>query len=264
MQENFDPPLFMREGTKVSVDLARTPYFGNIGGHPAYFEKLPDGVTELLPASHNPDVALGNEYQVQALSPEMPDPNFGDQTRLIFEVPQVEYKPLPATRENAAAFGFTLVEAGQGICIDPHVPLLTQVDYEYGMFAGHRSPYQGTGYQLLGSVCTDLEYHEFPHVFASVDPHLPLVISVGRYWPNSNKICLADLWVPCGSALYSPSRFKPTEPQCLDLHGNRNSALACWPGIQRSSIHTKTLLRTDGGFFHWFWSELPTIHPLLK
>jgi hypothetical protein len=50
---------------------------------------------------------------------------------------------------------------------------------------------------------------------------------------------------------------------CLDLHGNRNSALACWRGIERSSVKTQTLLQTEGGYFYWFWNELPTTHPLL-
>ena len=158
----------------------------------------------------------------------------------------------------------TLVEEGQGIRVSKRVKRLEQVDYEYGMFAGHQSPYQGTGPRLLGTVCTDLECHDFPHIFASIDLDLPLVISVGRYWPKLNKMYLADLWLPRGKALYVPPRPRLAGQEYLDLHGNRNSALACWQGIEHTSVRTRTLLQTEGGYFHWFWNELPTIHPLLK
>ena len=89
------------------------------------------------------------------------------------------------------------------------------------------------------------------------------MISVGKYWPQQQKICLADLWLPRGMALYVPPRPSLPGQTCLDLHGNRNSALACWRGIERSSVKTQTLLQTEGGYFYWFWNELPTTHPLL-
>jgi len=137
---------------------------------------------------------------------------------------------------------------------------LQQIEYEYGVFAGHWSPYQNTGNTLLSVVCTDLEHHNFPHVFASTDATQPLVTSVGRYWPKLGKICLADLWVPRGSALYIPP--KPASPSlaCIDLHNNRNSARACWGDIRQNSIVTHTLLQNENGYFFWYWNALATAH----
>ncbi|MEG0052588.1 MAG: hypothetical protein RR715_04935 [Comamonas sp.] len=262
-QEYFDPLLFIKEGETIAVNLLRTPFFCNIGGRPQYFKEPPAGVRLLEPASSDSDVAIGREYRVTAATTTQPSPQYGDQTQLEFLADRIEYEPLYATREIAAAFGMTLVEESQGVRVSSPESELEQIDYEYGMFAGHMSPYQGTGYRLLGVVCTDLEHHNFPHVFASVDPQLPLVISVGRYWPELQKICLADLWVPRGKALYVPPRPKLKCQPCLDLHGNRNSALACWKGIGQASVKTQTLLQTKGAYFHWFWNDLPSNHPLL-
>lgn len=260
-QEFFDPVPFIKEGAKTPIDLSRTPFFCNIGGFARYFETPPGGVQLLEPSISDPTVALGNEYRVRSATPEQNDPRYGEQTRLEFLADQVEYRPLWAIRDTAAAFGMTLVEPGQGIRVSSPQPRLTQIDYEYGMFAGHRSPYLGTGYRLLPKVCTDLEHHDFPHVFAAVDPHLPLVISVARYWPQRQQICLADLWLPRGHALYVPPRLPGQS--CLDLHGNRNAALACWQGLGQTSIRTQTLLQTEDSYFYWFWNDLPSVHPLL-
>jgi hypothetical protein len=185
-------------------------------------------------------------------------------TQLGFIADEVVFEPMWATRDVAAAFGITLVEMGQGVRLSSPVKDLAQVDYEYGVFAGHSSPYQGTGRRLLTVVCTDLEHHDFPHVFASTDPLLPLVVSVGRYWPKLCKIRLADLWVPRGSALYIPPKPALPDPECLDLHGNRNAARACWgvPGPDR--LATRTLLQADGGFVYWFWNAVPTTHTNLS
>lgn len=262
-QEFFDPVLFIEEGEPTVVDLSQTPFFCNIDGYPDYCAEPPAGLELLEPAVSNPEVAIGNEYHVLSATTTHPDPQYGNQTRLEFQADKVEYKALAATHATAAAFGMTLIEAGQGIRIASPQSRLSLVDYEYGMFAGHRSPYEGTGYRLLGKVCTDLEHHDFPHVFTSIDPYLPLVISVGKYWPEQQKIRLADLWLPRGKALYVPPRPSLPGQTCLDLHGNRNSALACWRGIERSSVRTQTLLQTEGGYFFWFWNPLPTTHPLL-
>ncbi len=262
-QEYFDSPLFIREVEKARVDLSKTPFFCNVGGHPLYLKKIPKDVKRLESAITDASVAVGRQYEVCTATTTRPDPDHGKQTYLKIVADHVEYEPMWATREAAAAFGMTLVEKGQGIRVNSPEPKLAQIDFEYGMFAGHQSPYQGTKSRLLGVVCTDLECHAFPHVFASIEPHLPLVISVARYWPKQHKISLADLWVPSGSALYVPPRPKSKKRQCLDLHGNRNSALACWRGIGQASVKTQTLLQTDGGLIHWFWNDLPSIHPLL-
>jgi hypothetical protein len=188
------------------------------------------------------------------------------ETQLGFLGYEIEYEPMWATRQAAAAFGITLVEAGQAVELSSPVATISQVEYEYGVFAGHWSPYQGTGNQLLSIVCTDLEHHDFPHIFASTDPTLPLVISVGRYWPKEDRIRLADLWVPRGSALYIPPKPALLGQQCVDLHNNRNSARACWGHLRQNSLTTHTLLQAEGGYFYWFWNATATVHtsPLLK
>lgn len=260
-QDHFDPVLFIKEHEATHIDLGITPFFCNNNGFPEYLQKLPSHVTELEEAERDGSNQLGHCYTAYARPPEQPDPEFGEQSQLVIDASVVEYAPLPATRVNAAAFGLTLIEPNQGIRLRSDTRVLQQIDFEYGMFAGHRSPYQGTKNRLLGMVCTDLEYHDFPHVFASIDPYLPLVISVARFWPSMHRIYLADLWLPRGSALYSPPPCPSLSEPFLNLHGNRNSALACWPGLKRSSITTQTLLRANGGYFHWFWNELPSIHP---
>ena len=262
-QPFFDPVLFIQEDAPTAVDLLQTPYFCNIDGHPHYRATPPEGRKPLDAAAMDPDVEMGNEYHVLSATTTHPDPQYGNQTRLEFQAREVKYEALPATRQAAEAFGMTLIEPGQSIYINSPQPRLSLVDLEYGMFAGHRSPYEGTGNRLLGKVCTDLEHHDFPHIFTSIDPHLPLVISVGKYWPEAQKIRLADLWLPRGHALYVPPRPKLPGQTCLALHGNRNSALACWQGTGRTSVRTQTLLQTEYSYFYWFWNELPSTHPLL-
>ena len=189
----FDAPLFIKEILETAVDIARTPFFFNDGGSPTYLTQPPAGVTPIEPAATNPALAMGNEYVVAQVLGVKPTPPYGIETQLGFAAPQVAFAPLWATREVAAAFGITLVEPGQGVRLSSPVTELQQIEYEYGVFAGHWSPYQGTGNTLLSVVCTDLEHHDFPHVFASTDPVQPLVISVGRYWPGLGKIRLAAI-----------------------------------------------------------------------
>ena len=259
----FDPPVFIREIMKVSVNLRRTPCFALVGHYPVFVESLPTGFKELRATQSQPDFMVGTPYRVSEVLPTQYKPGYGEQTQLKFAADLLTYPCLPATTETAAAFGMVLVEPGQGIHVDSPVLDLDQVDYEYGMFAGHQSPYQGTGQRLLGRVCTDLEHHDFPHVFVSCDPHLPLVISVARYLPAAQTIFLADLWLPRGKALYVPARPKTPSPQVLYLHGNRNAALACWQDVGQDSVRTQTLLQDQGGYFCWYWNELPTHHSLM-
>lgn len=259
----FDAPLLFSHGDPETVDLSQTPYFFNDNGHPRYVAALPRDGKLLRPAKTNPKIALGKEYAVSVAGNSKPMPG-GVATRLEFKVAQVVYKPLQATREAAAAFGMTLVEKGQGVRITHEAPLLSKIQYVYGAFAGHWSAYHNTGRKMLPVVTTDLECHDFPHVFASVDPHLQLVISVARYFPKKRKIHLADLWVPIGSALYVPAQPFQDDAECHDLHGNRNSARACWGTIARSSIETHTLLHSDDQSFRWFWNDRPTIHAILE
>ncbi|WP_119966244.1 hypothetical protein [Simplicispira lacusdiani] len=256
----FDAPLFIKEIFETAVDTASTPFFFNDGGSPVYLGQPPAGVAPIEPAATNPAMAMGNEYTVAKVLGVKPTPPYGVETQLGFAAGQVDFAPLWATRDVAAAFGITLVEPGQAVRLSSPVAALQQIEYEYGVFAGHWSPYQGTGNTLLSVVCTDLEHHDFPHVFASTDPTQPLVISVGRYWPALGRIRLADLWVPRGSALYIPPKPAIPGAECIDLHNNRNSARACWGDIRQNSIVTHTLLQKNGGFFYWYWNAIATAH----
>lgn len=259
-QGYFDPPVFIKELHETAVDISQTPYFYNDDGRPTYHKAPPHGVRPLVPATTDPRVAIGREYVVSEVIGVKQTPPWGVETQLGFIADEVVFEPMWATRDVAAAFGITLVEKGQCVPLSCPVPELALIEYEYGVFAGHWSPYQGTGNALLTVVCTDLEHHDFPHIFASIDPKLPLVISVGRYWPKLNKIRLADLWVPRGSALYIPPKPGLPDQECLDLHNNRNSARACWGSLEQSTVTTKTLLQNKNGFFYWFWNATPTVH----
>lgn len=259
-ETSFDTPVFIKALHETTVDTVKTPFFYNDGGKPTYLGELPTNVKPLTPPTTNPAIAIGNEYHVADVLGVKPNPPYGVATQLGFAAAEVAFAPLWATRDIAAAFGITLVEAGQAVMLSSPVVELHHIEYEYGVFAGHWSPYQGTGKQLLSVVCTDLEHHNFPHVFASTDPAQALVVSVGRYWPKLGKIRLADLWVPRGSALYIPPKPASASLECIDLHNNRNSARACWGDIHQNSVVTQTLLQKDHGFFYWYWNAIPTAH----
>jgi hypothetical protein len=259
-EPTFDTPVFIKELAERAVDISATPYFFNQDGVPGYFADLPSGATLIEAARTDPAQAVGMEYVVPSVLKVKETPPYGVETQLGFAADDIRYTPMWATRDVAAAFGITLVEPGQAVRLDSPVHALQQIEYEYGVFAGHWSPYQDTGNKLLSVVCTDLEHHDFPHVFASTDHAQPLVISVGRYWPKLGKIRLADLWVPRGSALYIPPKPALADAEVIDLHNNRNSAHACWGNIRQNSITTHTLLQNTGGFFYWFWNAVPTVH----
>lgn len=257
---HLDPPLFEVEKFSQPVSLAQTPYLYNDGGRPAFLAALPQGVEAMDVAPTDPAMAIGREHVVSEVLGVKPTPPYGTETQLGFVPGDVDYEPLWVTRDIAAAFGITLVKPGEAVRMDSPVQDLSQVEYEYGVFAGHRSPYQDTGNRLLSVVCTDLEHHDFPHVFASTDPVMPLVISVGRYWPTLARIRLADLWVPRGWALYIPPKPAVPGQACIDLHNNRNSARACWGDIARDHVTTHTLLQAEGGYFYWYWNADDTGH----
>lgn len=260
MPNHLDAPLFIKEIHETTINTVNTPFFYNHAGKPTYVSELPSRITPLTSATTNAAMAMGNEYIVAEVLGVKPTPPYGIETQLGFATQQVAFEPLWATREVAAAFGITLVEPGQAVMLSSPVVELQQIEYEYGVFAGHWSPYQQTGNQLLSVVCTDLEHHNFPHVFASTDATQPLVISVGRYWPKLGKIRLADLWVPRGSALYIPPKPASDSLECIDLHNNRNSARACWGDLHQNRITTHTLLQTENGYFYWYWNAMDTAH----
>ena len=265
----FNAPLFDRELTEITVNIEQTPFFLNDRGHPTYLASLGSGIHLITESATNAKMTMGNGYVVPSeISTKIT--NWGEQTELDFEGQHFEFMPLVATKETAAAFGITLVHAGEAIQIHSNQKLLSEIHYEYGMMAGHYLPYENATSNLNGCktltpfVITDLEHHDFPHIFSATDQdQLPLVISVGRYFPNLGKIYLADLWVNPGDALYIPAKPKYSNPEFIDLHNNRNAALACWRGdSNKSTLTTHSLLDTNGHFY-WYWNRRPTIHPLI-
>lgn len=258
--EHFNPPVFIKQKHETSINIVQTPFFYNNAGIPSYVAQLPANANLLTPVATNPNLAIGNPYVVSEIIGVKQCQTYGVETQLGFVADQVTYAPMWVTKDIAAAFGIILVAPGEAVTIQSPVDTLSQVEYEYGVFAGHWSPYHNTGDHLLSVVCTDLEHHDFPHVFASTDATFPLVTSVARYWPSLSKICLADLWVPRGSALYIPPKPATPNQTYIDLHNNRNSAHACWGNIKQSSITTDTLLQLENGFFYWYWNASPSVH----
>ncbi|MCL6238078.1 MULTISPECIES: hypothetical protein [Acinetobacter] len=265
----FNAPLFDRELTEITVNIEQTPFFLNDRGHPTYLASLEAGIHLITESATNAKMTMGNPYDVPSeISTKIT--NWGEQTELEFEGQHFEFMPLVATKETAAAFGITLVHAGEAIQIHSNQKRLSEIHYEYGMMAGHYLPYENATSNLNGCktltpfIITDLEHHDFPHIFSATDQdQLPLVISVGRYFPNLGKIYLADLWVNPGDVLYIPAKPKYSNPEFIDLHNNRNAALACWRGdSNKSTLTTHSLLDTHGHFY-CYWNRRPTIHPLI-
>ena len=144
----------------------------------------------------------------------------------------------------------TLLKSGERIRF-PYDGLV-RAKYTYGKWAGYQSPYIAVKRrrELLTVNATDLEYHNFAHVFFSQDK-LPLVISVARWRPLVHEIWLADLWLAPGDALVLPPKkgwdaeLPPgSDPRLkvIDMHGNRNSALACWFRDDQNVVQTETFL----------------------
>lgn len=253
-------PVFEITKNSQPVSLVQTPYLYIDGGTPRYVAAPPPGASVIEASPTDPSQAIGAEHVVPEVLAVTPNGSYGTETQLSLMARDVAYEPMWATRTTAAAFGATLVKPGEAVKIDGPSSGITVNEYEYGVFAGHWSPYQNTGDRVLSRVITDLEHHDFPHVFASTDPAMPLVISVGRYWPRRGAIRLADLWIPQGSALYIPPKPDVPGAEVVDLHNNRNSARACWGELDRSTITTHTLLQPEGGYFYWYWNALDTHH----
>lgn len=257
---HFDAPIFEWQKSVKNIDISKTPFYYNDKGKTTYHKTLPKGAKLLTPAPTDPRVAIGCEHVVPEVIGIKQTPPWGVETQLEFLGNEVTFEPMWATRDIAAAFGITLVEKGQAVRLTCPHPQLAQQETIYGVFAGHWSPYQETNNQLITRVITDLEHHDFPHVFASTDPNMPLVISVGRYWPAFNKIRLADLWVPRGCALYIPPKPAIPGQECIDLHNNRNAARACWGSMKQNSVLTHILLQDKKTFTYWYWNGKATTH----
>ena len=137
----FETPVFIKEKHDEHIDLVATPYFYNDGGSPSYLKKLPRGAKLIDAAPTDSRVAIGNEYIVSQIKGVKQTPPYGVETQLGFIADHVAYAPMWATPDVAAAFGITLVETGQAMRLESPVKKLSQIEYEYGVFAGHWSPY---------------------------------------------------------------------------------------------------------------------------
>ncbi|MFJ3047783.1 hypothetical protein ACIPEN_18300 [Herbaspirillum chlorophenolicum] len=278
----FDPVLFIADGASAPLqDTKAFPYMVNDNGHGRQ-SKVPQGrLIELAP--DDPALERGVTYrnithwQRQITPKDYPAYTI---TEFDFGVSEVRYEPLPATPENAQAFGATLLRNGE--CIRFVYDGLVMSDYTYGKWAGYESPYLGDGRsrELLTWNATDLEYHNFAHIFFSQGPQ-PLVITVARWRPYVDEISLADLWVAPGDALVLPPKIMPRAPTpqmsheakrrlVVDMHNNRNSAQACRRYNGPPSLKTTTVLADEKVMSapstrpHYHEEKRPTWHGMLN
>jgi hypothetical protein len=262
----FNPVLFIEDGPfKAMLDPLQKPFLLNHAQRRAPLEQLEqielpalNGLTAVTMAGDNPDLTLGTTYRNIKQWPRHIATASGsgyEITEFDFGVADVHYQALPATPENAMAFGATLLRPGQYMPF-PYDGLI-MAQYTYGRWAGHESPYIGTSLrrELLPWNPTDLEFHDFAHVFLSRGPK-PLVISVARWRPYVNEISLADLWVAPGDALVlSPKLMPPAPPPDMpaeqrwrlfvDMHNNRNSAQACRVPDGPEALESITVLANE-------------------
>ena len=94
-----------------------------------------------------------------------------------------------------------------------------------------------------------------------------------------NEIALADLWIAPGDAIVLPPKVAPVPPNgscdedprrlILDMHGNRNSALACWSSSSAagdSALLTTTILANEAAMMadatkpHYHEEKNPSMH----
>jgi len=272
----FDQVLFIEDGKeKDLLDPAVYPFLYNNHGEGRQLQQPQGTRTDMAPI--DPSLQAGVSYanigrRTRTVTPDEGVPYQIEQ--FDFHAHEVHYEPLWATEDSARAFGATLLRDGHYIEF-PYSGLV-MADYTYGIWAGYQSPYlgHGRGRELLPINSTDFEYHNFPHVFFSRDPNVPLVISVARWRPYADEIALADLWVAPGDALLLPPKRMPPAPLpgqdprsiVLDMHGNRNSAHACRYIDGKQQIRTTTILGNAATMSapdtrpHYHEETAPTVH----
>ncbi|RDU95940.1 hypothetical protein [Trinickia dinghuensis] len=250
---HLDPVLLIDHGDAYALDCERFPYLYNNHGQCEQYAE-PRG-KEITLAPDDRQLDMGAKYTGIGWREKRIPTRDGGYTikEFDFHAELVEYQPLWATETTAQAFGMTLLRAGE--CIRFEYDRLVCGQYTYGQWAGHQSPYLELGRrcELLTYNPTDLEYHDFPHVFFSRHECLPLVLSVARWRPFAHEISLADLWVAPGDALVLPPQRFPAPPPpgaskhdawmvVANLHNNRNAAQACryQRGVDR--LLTETVL----------------------
>lgn len=273
----FNSVPFLGEGAQTALDPRTFPYLFNDHGLAQPSAHVCGKLISLTP--ENPELLLGAQYSgITWWDREVPTGNGSYRIRQFdFHAREVRYEPFWATKETAQAFGMTLLANGE--CLRFEYDQLILGQYTYGKWAGHQSPYLGPARmrELLTYNPTDLEYHNFPHAFFSRYGRLPLVISVARWRPAAREIYLADLWIRPGDALVLPPKHYPDIPPSdadgfenwplvMDLHGNRNSALACWYTEGEDCLLTETILAnptlmsSPAGRPHYHEEKTPTRH----
>ncbi|AMB83996.1 hypothetical protein AWM79_01200 [Pseudomonas agarici] len=277
MLQFFNSIPFIEDGAESPLDTRTFPFLYNDQGL-AIPSREARG-RRIAPAPDRPELQRGEKYtDIRWKTREVPTASGSYEIKEFdFHAKEVYYEPLWATEETAQAFGMTLLKSGE--CIRFEYDRLILAQYTYGKWAGHQSPYLGPARQreLLTYNPTDLEYHDFAHVFFARYSRLPLVISVARWRPYVSEISLADLWVKPGEALVLAPKTFPKAPherapdsekrlKIVDMHGNRNSALACRFNEGEDCLATETILAnpelmtSELGKPHYHEEKTPTRH----
>lgn len=244
----FNPILFIADGDQQALaDVEVFPFLYNDNGNGRQTADEQGRLIEL--AGDDPSLQMGTRYTgISWKNKTIPTEKSSYTIKEFdFHAQEVHYSGMWATPLTAQAFGMTLLRNGERIRF-PYQGLV-RTKYTYGKWAGYQSPYIDIKRrrELLTVNATDLEYHNFAHVFFSQDT-VPLVISVARWRPLVNEIWLADLWLAPGDALVLPPQTGGDDDtpaldprlKVIDLHGNRNSALACWFRDGRNVVRTET------------------------
>lgn len=264
-RECFDPVTFIIDGKADNVPSG--PQFLCNQNGKAKYSPTPIG-KQIKVTPEDPTISRGTKYSGIGFTQKRM--NWGTPSAYLLTVfdfrtngKPVTYKALwaDADPQNTQAFGITLVRNGE--CLPFNYPGMIDSAYTYGVMAGYESPYVDKTRQMLSVNATDLEYHAFPHAFCSIDT-VPLVTSVARWRQSINEIWLADLWVRPGDLLFVPP--KVYSEQYLDMHGNRNSAFACWGVDGKLVLNTRTTLGDPAVFAaeetrpHYHMEKTHTLH----
>ena len=209
----------------------------------------------------------GQRYEIQKSSAASMS-YYGETVEWQLPTEVLHYPAYWIHQDLAASFGVVWLKEGEYVEVEHHQNLpLQRNTYHYGVFAGYWHPYispeiAGT-HEISNRIITDLECHDFPHIFASIDADAPLVITVGRVDHRNNTLTVADLWIPFGTALYVPPRKALASDQYWYLHNNRNAAHACFGHKTKKTLQTQTVLQTEKSYTYWFWNDKRTEHEIL-
>lgn len=271
--KNFDQPILLIAEIENTPLDDKLPYLYNNHGSGEQKAERCGNLIVIEPT--DPHRMLGQQYDNVTCVPKTINagtPNAYEIGSFNFHADEVTYQPLPATKETVRAFGMTLLRDKE--CVQFPYRGLDMNRYLYGQWAAYQSPYLAPErrLELLPRNPTDLEFHNFAHVFFSRDA-LPLVISVARWRPHHRRIWLADLWLEPGDAIVLPPQATPGvigPDTVIDLHGNRNSALAC--RFQDGALHLQTMtilgneavMKNPATRAHYFEEITHTRHPQLS